>query len=277
MPIIGNSLLKHKDEQFTSLPVLPPGIVHLLKALNNDEIHYAQLAKELENFPSIAIKIVAIANSAWALPETPITNLPDACSRIGLNIVRSVSIALSISQVFDPSRCSAFNSKTFWTSALLNAESAYICAKDNPDICANTARFAGLLHNIGLLWLANQKPQETEDAILFAEENQEYSLAETLFERLDMNYYTVGGQLARTMELPVIITEALSTDSIYDIKTSAPLIKNHFYAKQLTSSLMQHMNQGDNNASEYQDDPHYQKLSEAMPKIQAMAESIFTN
>lgn len=268
-------MLKQDAEQFSSVPLLPPGIVHLLKALNNNDIHNAQLAKELENFPSIAIKIVAIANSAWSLPETPITNLPDACSRIGLNIVRSVSIALSISQVFDPSRCSAFNSKIFWTSALLNAESAYICAKDNPEICPDTARFAGLLHNIGLLWLANQKPEETKSAILYTQENKDFSLAKSLLERLDMNHYTVGGQLARAMELPLVITEAISTDNIYGLEKTSPLIKNHIYAKQLTASVMQHIDTADSETGEYQNDPHYQQLAEALPVIQTMAESIF--
>ena len=57
-------LLKQEIEIDSNIPVLPPGIVYLLKALNDDDILYADLAVELEKFPSIAIKIVAIANSA---------------------------------------------------------------------------------------------------------------------------------------------------------------------------------------------------------------------
>ncbi len=271
-----NTLLKQEIENCTNLPVLPPGISHLLKALNNNDIHYIQLAEELENFPSIAVKIVAIANSAWALPESPITNLHDACTRIGLNIVRSVSIALSISQVFDPTRCSAFSSKTFWVSALLNAESACICAKDNPNIDPATARFAGLLHNIGLLWLANKKPEETKTAILETMTKSDYSLSESLKDKLDMDYHNVGEQLALSMELPEIIVQAVASKDIYNGAKVNPLVFNQHYAKQLTSAVLQQKN-ADNSTNEFKDDPHFLELAEKLPRIQSMAQSIFLN
>lgn len=275
--MINKNELTQKIRQNPNLPVLPPDIATLLKALNNNEIHYRQLAKELEKFPSIAIRIVAIANSAWASPDMPITNLPDACSRIGLNMVRSVSIALSISQVFDPSRCPAFDSKTYWTSALLNAEAAYLCAKDTSDISPDTARLAGLLHNIGLLWLANQKPEETASAILDSQENPDHSLAESLFERLAMNYNSVGGQLAMAMELPDVIIEAISAESANDLNSKSPLIINHCYAKQLTASILQHVNTEEDITGDHNDDLHYQELADILPKIQSMAELIFPN
>ena len=271
-------LLKQEIKQDSNIPVLPPGIVYLLKALNDENILYADLAVELEKFPSIAIKIVAIANSAWALPSMPITNLHDACARIGLNIVRSVSIALSISHVFDPSRCASFNTKTFWTSALLNAESAFLCAKDHPDIDPNTARFAGLLHNIGLLWLANQKPEETAVALSSAQEDDHLSIAQSLNEQLGIDHYNIGGLLATSMELPDIIVDAISTGALFGIKNESPLVHNHLHAKKLTTSVLKHKEkelEGDEQALPEDDDPHYQKLADILPKIQTMADAIF--
>lgn len=270
-----DSLSARQSKHEFNLPVLPPGIVYLLKALNNNDIHYKQLAQELELFPSIAIKIVAISNSAWSLPESPVTTLPDACSRIGLNIVRSVSIALCISQVYDPTRCPLFNARTFWTSALLNAESAFLCAKDNSDICNNTARLSGLLHNIGLLWLANQKPGETEGAFLDVEDNHERSLAESLFERLDMDYYIAGGKLAMAMQLPDVIIEAISTNPASGLTNENPFIKSHCYAKQLTVSVLQSIESDDTASNDMNEDPNYKKLLEMHSKIQSMAESMF--
>jgi len=272
-----NSILLRQDiAQDSNIPILPPGIVYLLKALNDDDILYADLAVELEKFPSIAIKIVAIANSAWALPSMPITNLHDACARIGLNIVRSVSIALSISHVFDPSKCSSFDTKTFWTSALLNAESAFLCAKDHPDIDPNTARFAGLLHNIGLLWLANQKPVETAIALSSSQEDGHLSIAQSLNEQLGMDHHSIGGLLATSMELPDTIVDAISTGTLYNINNESPLIHNHCHAKKLTTSVLKHKElEDDEHALPEDDDPHYKKLADILPKIQTMADAIF--
>lgn len=273
--ISNNGLPGHPSKNEFDLPVLPSGITYLLKALNNNDIHYNQLAQELEMFPSIAIKIVAIANSAWSLPESPVTTLPDACSRVGLNIVRSVSIALCISQVFDPSLCPLFNAKKYWTSALLNAESASLCAQDNPEICNNTARLAGLLHNIGLLWLANQKPEETGSAILSVQSSQERSLSEALFERLGLDYYIVGGKLAMAMQLPDVIADIISTETAAGLMSDNLLINNHCYAKKLTASVLINAESEEPITNEYDEDPKYKKTMDILPRIQSMAESMF--
>jgi len=270
------SLLKQQIHERSDLPTLPNGIVHLLKALNNNDISFDQLAMELERFPSIAIKIVAIANSAWASPQTPVTTLPTACSRIGLNIVRSVSIALSISQVFDSSRCPAFSTKTFWISALLNAESAFMHASDDPRVCDNSARFSGLLHNIGLLWLASEKPVETNDALLNTINNPDDTLAESLHERLGMDYYTIGGELAKAMDMPLSVVDAISTETTQGLDSKNALIKNNSYAKLITTAVLQYEGESelDTGTTDITESPLYISLAEKFPKIQSMAESI---
>ncbi len=258
-----------------NLPVLPGGVLYLLETLNDDNIPFKQLADEIEKFPSIAIKIVAIANSAWSLPESPITNLPDACSRIGLNIVRSISIALSISQIFDPTQCPAFDAKKYWTSALLNAESASICSREKTDICPNTARLAGLLHNIGLLWLANIKPLDTEAAIISHQQHPETSLAEYLFEKLNCDYYIAGGQIAKAMKLPDIMAAAISTNVSSELKSDDVFIHNHCYARQLTASVLQQPDTNESDLIKQHTDPRYHQLTALLPKVKLMAESIF--
>ena len=242
---MNNFLLQQEIEQENNLPVLPPGIANLFKTLANENITYDIVAKELERFPAIAIRVVATANSSWAAPAIPITSLRDSCARLGSQLVLSMAIALSVSQSFNPSRCPAFESRKFWVSALLTAEAAYlrakeISAKEKIDICPDTARLAGLLHNIGLLWLAENKPTEVTEAVSISR-NENVSFAETLLEKFDIDVYDVGGYLAASLELPEAIGTTIASSRLYAKKDHSPesintnpLIINHHYAQLLT-------------------------------------------
>ena len=267
-------LLREEMEQENSLPVLPPDILCLLKILNDDDIGYTQLAGELEKFPSIVLKIVATANSAWASPVNPITTLRDSCARIGVPAVRSISIALSIAEVFDPARCPAFDSKLFWTSALLTAESAHLCAKENPDICADTARLAGLLHNMGLLWLATQKPVETASVISSRQNDEIDSISAGLTEQLGINLYTAGGYLATYIDLPEVIAAAIASPA-GDSGEDDPLIDNHRNAQTLAASVLFYSDAENENQDEVDDNPLFEQLTEKLPGIQALAQALF--
>lgn len=269
-----HQLLRKEMEQEQGFPVLPPDISSLLTTLNDDDIGYTQLAKELEKFPSIVIKIVATANSAWASPVNPITTLRDSCARIGVQAVRSISIALSIAEVFDPSRCRPFDSKVFWVSALLTAEAAYLCSKDNPEVCSDTARLAGLLHNMGLLWLATQKPEETASAISLKQSHETSSISDGLNEQLGMDLYTAGGYLAAYIDLPDVIAEAIASPAADNV-AEIPLIASHRKAQKLAAAVLLSLSEEGEETEDHEGDHCFELLSSKLPGIQSMAQALF--
>lgn len=280
--------IQFEIEKYPELPVFPPGVPELLKALANDQINYAELAEELERFPSITIKVVATANSAWASPTIPITSLRDSCSRIGLMIVRSISISLSVSQVFDPAKCPSFNPKTFWISALITAEAAYLCASNTTDVCPDTARLAGLLHNVGLLWLADKRPEETAVAIYQSKNNENINLTQALSENYSIDLNALSGYLASAIELPEIITQTIASNSIDMCSAnSTSMIDNHHYACQLAAAVLRFtdddtdaINDEDkdsSNLANFKNDPCFNSLMNKIPNIQSMAQMLFSS
>ncbi len=114
--------LKKQILQHDQLPVLPSGVPYLLQTLMDENIDNNKLKAVIGRFPSIAARLLCLANSAWAAPPVPVTSLDMACARLGLNIVRSVSIALAISSPFNPARCPAFDAERYWCTALLVAD-----------------------------------------------------------------------------------------------------------------------------------------------------------
>jgi len=264
-------LLKEEINKTPTLPNIPQGIPHLLKALNQGDIHFIQLAKEIEKFPNIAIKIVAVANSAWFAPIYPISSLLEACSRLGLNTVRNISFALSIANTFDSSRCPEFDARLFWRTALLNAEAASLTAEYN-NIDVQNARTAGLFYNLGLLWLADNKPDETGLAIKTATENASKSLSECLHDELFTDHHITGGMLAQLMGLPQILVNAISSSHINTTDKSSPLESNTHDAHQLMEKTLRHVDHEENNS---EGDEKLLVLLNRMEGIEAIAELLF--
>jgi HD-like signal output (HDOD) protein len=183
-----------------SLPVLPPAAGYLLSTLYAPDASIKTMAREIERFPGITARVLAMANSAWSAPLSAVLTLPDACTRLGLHLVRTLSIALAVANVFDPTKCPGFNAERYWVTALLAAEASTQLARGigRGDV-APTWRCAGLFHNIGLLWLADSQPNGTSTAL---HGRGGGGLLARLQRALNTDYCQAGAQLAQAWGLP---------------------------------------------------------------------------
>jgi len=198
--------------QHDLLPVLPPGVPYLIQALADDEIDFQELELIIGRFPSIVARLLSLANSSWVAPQVPVTSLKWACSLLGQNLVRSVSIALSVSSPFDPRRCPSFDSERFWCTALLAAEGAVLlasCTESDTIFDSQALHTAGLLHNLGLLWLADNKPKETTRVFALVTADDQKNVRECLQDIVGMDYCEVGGCLGRAWSLPDVFVTTM--------------------------------------------------------------------
>jgi len=197
----GASIFQELDSE--QLPVLPPAVSTLLTAFEDESLDYLQIATILENFPTIVLRLISLANSAWSAPIREITALDAACARLGLGVVKSISIALAISAPFDPSRCPPFDGQRYWVRAMAVAETAFSLAMTGGENClSKSARTAGVLHNLGLLWMAHQLPDATGKALLAHQADNDVSVDQTVTEIAGAGYRAAGGYLARLWCLP---------------------------------------------------------------------------
>jgi len=196
---------------FKHIPVLPPGAPHLLKSLTDDSISFLDLAGVIERYPTIAARLISLANSAWSSPVSEITSLENACSRLGFDVVRSASIALAVSAPFNTSRCPEFKARFFWCSGLLAADGASWLTQYSKSIHIEppTARAAGLIHNLGLLLLADQLPKEVDQAIKLIQKDEAMRLGQALLYILGFDHCDAGRQLGLAWELPELLVNAL--------------------------------------------------------------------
>jgi len=198
------------------IPVLPSGVSDLFKSLTDDAISFNELAEILEQFPSIAARLIAVANSSWSSPITPVTSLEMACSRLGFDVVRSTSIAFSVAAPFDPTRCPGFNAKYFWTTALLAADAASWLGASSQSIQTDlpTIRTAGLIHNLGLLLLVDQLSEEVALAIQLSEEKEDLNLSNALLNILGFNHLDAGLFLGQAWNFPEPLVQAMAAHTL---------------------------------------------------------------
>ena len=194
------------------LPVLPSGAANLLRSLTDENIGFAELAQVLERFPSIAARLISLANSSWSSPVSPILSLDSACARLGFGVVRSVSIALAVAAPFNPNKCPGFDAENFWCNALLAADAASWLAAELPSdsgVEVMGSRAAGLLHNLGLLWLVDQFPDESNEVFALVQDNPESSLNHYFIQQIGLDYCEAGGMLGTAWQLPEQIVVAM--------------------------------------------------------------------
>lgn len=206
--------LLEQAKRKTTLPTLSKNIHRLLSTINDADMNCQQLATIIKQFPEISTRLIFLANSAWAFPTKPISSIEQACSIIGYSIIKSISFGISISSSFDTRKCPSFRADHFWATSMLVGTGAGLLASglsnkvDCPDF-EQTVQSAGLLHNIGLLWLADNLPHETDNALQKIETDSLLPASEILSRYTGTDYCEVGGWLADQLGFPKVLTVAI--------------------------------------------------------------------
>jgi HD-like signal output (HDOD) protein len=205
--------MKHSKGNI-NLPSLSKNINRLLTNLNDTELNHQKLAEIVMMFPEISTRLIYLANSAWTSPARPVTSIEQACLILGHSIVKSISFGISISSCFDTRKCPGFKVDRFWTTAILVSKGAGLLASRLSNKVEfydfeQTLQSAGLIHNIGLLWLADNLPKETDQALQKLSTESTLTVNEALIQHTGTDYCEVGSWLCNQLRLPEVLRVAI--------------------------------------------------------------------
>lgn len=192
-----------------SLPAFPQVVTDILGVLDNDSASLRKLASHVERDPVITAKIFAQVNNAAARTRTESSprNVYTAISLIGLTNVRRIVLAHSTVSFLQDLPKNA-QSSHFWEHSV----AVGVCAQElarTYTASSDYALVAGLLHDVGQLWMACFYPEELQHVhnaiigqkahIIDAERNE--------FNGLD--HAIIGKILATYWGLPEPVTAAI--------------------------------------------------------------------
>lgn len=187
------------------LPAFPRVVNDILATLEDDNATLGALARHIECDPVITARIVAVAHAAalGGRGGGEPRNVRMAISLIGMSRVREIVLAVSMAEFARQSGVSSY----FWEHSVAVAIAAQELGRFT-QVAAGYALVAGLLHDIGQLWMARFQPLEFQMVRqAHAAGRQSIELVERAYFGLD--HCAIGGLLAERWGLPAPVVAAI--------------------------------------------------------------------
>jgi HD-like signal output (HDOD) protein len=138
------------------LPGFPHIVMRVQKVLGDENSDAGRIVKVLGSEPVLASQIVRMANSAALNPGgVHVTDLRAAVARVGLDTVRSATIAFAMRQLRDAPLLKGLETPlgVLWRRSVQVASLSCVVARKLTTVNPDTALLAGLLQGIGRLYI----------------------------------------------------------------------------------------------------------------------------
>ena len=146
------------------LPSFPDVAVRVRKVLADEQVSNEQIARVVGSDAGLAARVFTLANSA-ALNRSSktISDLKTAINRIGQNNVRTAAVSFAIAQLRRAGELKhiAKELEQMWQEATKVAALAYSIASKSGGINADESMLAGLLHNVGKIYILARANRHT--------------------------------------------------------------------------------------------------------------------
>jgi putative nucleotidyltransferase with HDIG domain len=138
------------------LPSFPDVAVRVRKVLADEHVSNDQIARVVGSEAGLAARVFTLANSA-ALNRSgrSVADLKAAINRIGHNNVRTAAVSFAITQLRRAGELRHISKELeqLWQEATLVAALSYAVASRVPSVNADESMLAGLLHNVGKIYI----------------------------------------------------------------------------------------------------------------------------
>lgn len=150
-------------ETAKNLPTLPHILLQLIDICNRREKGIKELAKVINQDPSLSERVLRLVNSAYYSLKHKVASIDQALLLLGMDAVKNLAISSSVYHVFNrPRSRSSFDLKLFWWHSLSCGAVARLLAAKIGYPSPDEAFLSGLLHDIGkiLLWVNFEEEYE---------------------------------------------------------------------------------------------------------------------
>lgn len=139
------------------LPSFPDIAQRVQRALEDPRATPVQVARVIGIDAALAVRVLRLANSAFLNPSAkPISELQQAVNRLGHQLVRCTAVSFALRQMNAGDSVAALRPQLqeLWRKGTLVASIAYVLARETRAANPDEALVAGLMHNIGSLYIA---------------------------------------------------------------------------------------------------------------------------
>lgn len=190
------------------LPSPSQSVIALNDLLARDDANIEEIVEIVQDNVSMTAKLLQVVNSAYFSLRSPITDVRDAITYLGLDAVRNLCVAMELLKTFEeaPAMVQAIVDEIHERSVAV----AHLAREIAPSRQkASAAYAAALLHDIGLLVFACQMPERFLE-LRVQTMRSSLALTEVELEVFGAHHADVGAHLLDLWGLPFEIIEAVA-------------------------------------------------------------------
>jgi HD-like signal output (HDOD) protein len=201
-----NLLLNRVLEELRKDPIVPgfsPSAKAFLRISQQPNANFDELLLLVEVDPGLTSQFIRLANSPAYQRGEPVQSVRAALLRLGTEEVCKTGMVFSIVRAFRTIKTTD-DLFEFWLHSLLTAR---ICARFSIKfkVPIDQAYLAGLLHNIGLIFLQHYFPKEFYEL----EQANEDLMYESELRQFDTNHAELGFALANLWKLEDVVAKGI--------------------------------------------------------------------
>jgi len=187
----------------------PPAIfMRITQALDNENNNASDIAKIIQQDPSLSARMLKIVNSAFFGFPATVKSIDQAITILGGREIRLLVMTTSVVEQFSSMPNTALDMKTFWSHSLETALFSKYLANEHPKKRQLSSAFvSGLLHDIGRLVLYSKAPDLARSADLLAQSGQ-VTEVEAEVSTFGFSHADIGGALLELWQIPDSIQSA---------------------------------------------------------------------
>jgi putative nucleotidyltransferase with HDIG domain len=189
----------------SDLPTIPVVATKVMQLIESESATAEELAKVVASDPAVAARVLKISNSSFYGCQRQIQTLSHAIIVLGFGTLKSLVVAASVKQVYQPY---GLTEKMLWEHSFGAGLAARIIARETRFVSEEEAFLGGLFHDIGKIIMNNMNSQQFQaamqrcynDGITFEEaERQVYSYT----------HAEVGGLVIKKWNFPDMLMHAV--------------------------------------------------------------------
>jgi HD-like signal output (HDOD) protein len=194
-----------------NLPSLPSIYQELMEEIHSRDASLKKIAKIISRDIAMVTKILQMVNSAFFGLRTTVSNSEQAVALLGSDTIKSLVLSMQVFSQFDGAALPGFSLDALWQHGLATSSYARMIAKEEQAAQAviDDAFTAGLLHDVGVLVLAANKPEEYRRVLALQQEKNllDWQAEQEVF---GATHAEVGAHLLSLWGLGEAIVEAVA-------------------------------------------------------------------
>lgn len=200
---INTVLIEETLDQVKQLSTLPGMTLKIVGLVEDPDSTANDLHAVVASDPVLGTRILKVVNSAFYGLSGEVSTLQRAIVLLGLNAVKNIAIAASLSKLFRGGKLSKdFDAKQLWNHAVVTASAGRLISKKTQLHQDEEAFLAGLIHNVGILVEMQIHRELLVRAVTDVNQKQHPSLRLAERQHIGADHQAFGEALCRRWKFP---------------------------------------------------------------------------